>query len=327
MFSSIFASVLLSTSLATPSLQPKKAIFDNVAFGCYNYKQNIDYNDLLNDSSFNQDVEYTWVPDTSVSLTKLFIDKQVYNLSSIDFMYNSDGELFVLEFTGSFNGMQPVSFTSYVYNDPTEELPYIVQGYSDVFFYISAELGFTDKTEQALFNTFFTTDVNEYFTTYTGYYSMNNQIANWQDVFAFGNFTFNDSMYFVVSSVFDGGGIPSSTLYGWRYDYAYGYPYLAFDDYALPLRNSVPSNQFYFTGVKMPKYSYNRLTSYGVFAFVRDTSYDDTEFKDVLFAVMDSPIYMLSRLLNFELFGMNLFLALCGLVTIWILLFLFKKLA
>lgn len=59
---------------------------------------------------------------------------------------------------------------------------------------------------------------------------------------------------------------------------------------------------------------YNLLSSYGVFSFV-DVNQDAT-LRDMFFSFVDVPIYTLSSLLSFELFGLDLFIALGSLLLV-----------
>lgn len=71
--------------------------------------------------------------------------------------------------------------------------------------------------------------------------------------------------------------------------------------------------------------TYNELSQIGVFSYVRDTQYDDTDFHDLLFTIMDTPIYFFSRLFDFQFFGVNLYIALSGLITLAIVVIIIRK--
>lgn len=65
------------------------------------------------------------------------------------------------------------------------------------------------------------------------------------------------------------------------------------------------------------------LLSNGVFSYVDVNG--DYEFSDVLFSIADIPVRIMSQLLDVSIFGVSLFTALCGIITILLVAFVIKK--
>lgn len=165
--------------------------------------------------------------------------------------------------------------------------------YRDVIFSFPEPLILTGF-EALLFETLFTTADNQFVVSYDGYYTMNSTSVSSNFVIV-GNLMYQQRLYLGFFKYGD----------NWRYLY-----YDSENDnygYLLITPNSQGNGQYYFNNVKMPVSSRLALSNVGVFAFVRDTSYDNATFRDMLFSVMDSPLYFLSSLFNWELFGTNLF--------------------
>lgn len=183
-----------------------------------------------------------------------------------------------------------------------------------------------------IFDALFTTYDNVYTRSYTGYYNFRNGLNNIPSYFVtFGYMMFNQSSYSLMFNY--GDGIHTDTKYAIYLSYyqlidleGNGYQGYSIESFALPFNsNSVISSNIYMTGVKMTNTTYNRLSSVGVFGYVRDSSYDNVTFKDFFFSLVDTPVYFASSLLSFELFGVNLFIALTGLLTLCCILLLIKK--
>lgn len=183
-----------------------------------------------------------------------------------------------------------------------------------------------------IFDALFTTTDNVYTHSYTGYYNFRNGLSNIPSYFVtFGYMMFNQSSYTLMFNYGDGIHTDThSAIYLSYYQLidfeGNGYQGYSIESFALPFNsNSVISSNIYMTSVKMTNTTYNRLSSVGVFAYVRDTSYDNVTFKDFFFSLVDTPVYFASSLLSFELFGVNLFIALTGLLTLCCILLLIKK--
>lgn len=178
-----------------------------------------------------------------------------------------------------------------------------------------------------LFNAVFTTQNNEYMTTYKGYYTWVPRSSYSNPFTAFGTELYSGAMlqnlytYHVNAPTYD-------TLVLNRADYdnddLVNYVNYRYTDVVFDTKLENQDTQF-LVDWKLSKKSYDRLSTYGIFAYVRDNTYDDADFQDLLFSIMDSPFYMISRMLNWQLFGVNLFVALTGLLTVAVILVLIRK--
>lgn len=174
-----------------------------------------------------------------------------------------------------------------------------------------------------VFNLIFTKDDNVYTTTYTGYYNFNNgldDLLNY-DFGTFGTITFNNKMYkYMYDKAFEYRGRVYFNGYSVE-DNAYVDTY-----YVFPFNdNEIVSANMMLTGCKMSIHSRQILEQIGTFSYIRDTRYNNTDFGDLLFSIMDSPVYFLQSLLGFELLGVNLFIAFTSLLTLVVILVLIRK--
>lgn len=177
-------------------------------------------------------------------------------------------------------------------------------------------------TEGWFFDNYFTLEGNAYVTTYTGYYSFSQGLTDINSKFAvYGTTMFNNILGTGLTNY-----VYTSDTFGlYTYDTATGYYDLT--TYTLPFNSMYVSGaNVNFVNAKMTNETKTLLESVGIFSYQQDNTYNDATFNDLLFSVVDSPIYMISRILNFELFGVNLFIALTGLLTIVVIVMLVRKL-
>lgn len=334
MIKTLFATALLSFSVGAKSIDHREAATNNrlTINGCYNFKDVIDDLSSIDDGRYeivfenyvnnvSQNLQIVPIHRSSETSTiwycdSIQFDKSDYNVELTFHVYNyaySHG----VDWIYNFNSGDDISdFSSSSY---------------DLIFEVRQSYVLLDEETQ-LFNALFTSEDNIYTISYSGFYSFRNNLSTMNNKFAvFGYSIFNQQTYSFMFNYGDGvhtdtaSGIYMSyySLYDENYSNYEGY---AIESFAFPLnRNYVESSQILFNNVKMSQTSYQRLASYGAFAYVRDTSYDDADWKDLLFSVVDSPIYMISRLLNFEIFGINLYIALAGLLTIVVIVFCVRK--
>lgn len=329
MFKSLIATALLSFSVGVKSIDQREAATTNQSIyvnGSYNFQQsygfdtddfdlndyNIVFDDISDVKSYSNPISY-YESNTA----------HFYYLSSINFNTNTGyRDLMVLTFN-IYDVYSTDSFSVRIYDG---DYVYDVDSdYADMIINFRNTYILTGD-EAKLFNIFFTKEDNELTTTYNGYYSFNNglsSINSWY--FISGAFSFNNRVYNIFTNKGDGVlGSSPVTIVGSYYNVESNSYFM--QQFNLPFdRNYVSSNNVLMSNAKMSKTSYNVLASYGVFAYQHDPGYDDSDWKDLLFSVMDSPIYMISRLLNFELFGINLYIALAGLLTIVIIVFCVRK--
>ena len=325
MIKTLFATALLSFSVGAKSIDHREAVTNNQATyvnGVYNLKNEFQFNT----GDFSQ-TEYT-IQFEDITQQKSFVNPIscyldtgviLYYVASLTFDLSDSHEI-GLEFT-AYNNYEDTSFGFRVGDG--DSLNDIDTDYTDLI--VQFRGAYTLIGDEAdLFNLIFTHEDNIYTTTYNGYYSMSNNANINNIVGIFGAISFNQYVYTYVTNRAD-------DLF---FDYQklnFGYFDVTTDmfqekSYYVPFdKNYVYSNNLLISNGKMTLQTYQRLSTYGVFAYERDTSYDDSDWKDLLFSVMDSPIYMISRLLNFEIFGINLYIALAGLLTIVVIVFCVRK--
>lgn len=326
MFGNLIASLMLATSFGTPSLKniaPKRAVNDTYeasisVYGSYNFKQSpswsypqqyftyryeFEQSDMTGGGPyFHNVVPFTTNDGQSAQMFLRYIDLEYDDgYTAIEFgCYDGQEDLYT--YSTVYNGdLEDVSLRSMIFNVNS---PYYFNGVAGWFF-----------------QNFFTHAENSYVINYSGYYYLNGTTTalttkfsvigatmfNQQGGSNFTNYGFQNSQF----------GILQYDITNNRYDYHL---------YEIPFNKSyVMDSNFNFNGVKMSVETKAYLESVGFFGYVRDTSYDHATFKDLLFGVLDSPIYMMSKLLSFELFGVNLFVALGGLVTLLLILLVARK--
>ena len=337
MFKTLFATLLLSTSIATPTLkadvlQLKKAInVDSQIYGSYNLVDSFDdLFDYFNEHHADDDfpTTFTWtINDSSFqSLVPIcFNDSQFKAYSgylkniSFDFEYGYLGDDTYVRLYGYYDTLMASEFFEF----------YIYEGMSlsDVdcpaMIFSSYDIYFLDDIEMQLFNYIFTHDDNSYTTTYNGYYTFTSNSLTFDRIFVTGNTLFSQSLYFG----FDNWFYPNDNkelLFNY-YNVENGGMSFTYFDYPFVDNQVNTSSNLLISNGKMTKSCYSYMSSVGIFAYVHDNTYDNATFKDLLFSIMDSPLYMITQLLSFELFGVNMFVALTGLLTIIVLLILIRK--
>ena len=336
MIKTLFATALLSFSVGSQSLDHQEATTPTNRItinGSYNFKDVIDDLTRIHDGVYDIVFE-NYVDGVSQNLQIVPIHRSseastIWYCDSIQFDkddYHIDVTFRVYNYAYAHGVVWSYSI------DSLDDISNLSSSDFDLIFEVRQSYVLLDETA-LLFNALFTQEDNVYTTTYNGYYSFRNNISTMNYKFAvFGYYAFNQQTYSFMFNY--GDGVHTDTSSGVYMSYyalfndsgTYYYEGFAIESYSFPLNtSSIKNSQILFNNVKMSKTSYTRLSSYGVFAYVRDTTYDDADWQDLLFSVMDSPIYMINRLLSFEIFGLNLFVALAGLLTICALLVLIKR--
>lgn len=161
-----------------------------------------------------------------------------------------------------------------------------------------------------LFNCFFTNEGNDFVTSYSGWYTFTNTNLSFNYSIN-GFFTVNNNLYNNLEYI---GYNCTANLYGLDTFSQL----LVIDNKVLQVDNSILLNN-----VLIPYYTRDTMTTCGVFAYV----YEPVEytFGDMVFSVMDAPVYMLSQLFSFELFGLQFYVAFMGIVTVVLICFVLKK--
>lgn len=238
-------------------------------------------------------------------------------INKLEFNYISSGDYYqiVFYYYPSGNHIDDISsFTFGLYMD--EEINDVTSNYRDLIFYNRGTFYVTDN-QFKIFNSYFTSQDNIFVTTYNGYYSFDYSVNTFTQFFQIYGIIYGDLYYYSMSNVTtaEGNTQLNATLYSFENQYYYT---------NLIFKNGLPQN-LNFTGVKMTRSTYSYLGQIGVFNYVRDTTHDNDTFKDLLFGVMDSPLYFIHMLLNFELFGTSVYIAFASLLTVLLAILFIRK--
>lgn len=175
-----------------------------------------------------------------------------------------------------------------------------------------------NPTYQKVWNSVFTSADNQYVITYNGYFNFNTNFDSYDEYVAVVGSVVMDNRYYYGLGTTD---FACNCVYFNSEDLRYH-----LNTYTLPFNmTKVASRNIWFNGVKLQRSTFRHMSSVGLFSYVRDTNYDNTDFHDLLFTIVDVPVYFISSFFNFELFGMNLAVAFAGLVTLAVMLFVVKK--
>ena len=162
-------------------------------------------------------------------------------------------------------------------------------------------------------NTFFSKVPNRYWTSYTGWYTFNNVINNNTGVFV-GSIMANNTLYNGLA--WSGGNYVVADLTSVSTNYIYKDLYTNGSWF-------LDSRRVYLSGVLIPLDVYSQMSANGIFDFIPSVErYDLTE---LIFAVVDSPIKMLTDLFNVELLGVQFYVAFMGIVSIVLICFILRK--
>lgn len=331
MIKCLIATALLSFSISAATQKADSiSSFQGYIQGTYNFNDSFNYDEFqsyLVDHEyyyFDETYLFDWIPQPAGQPQYTFavpcsLNNQLYYIHSINLFYESGDDVYVEFVIGDGTLSTPLSYEVIISNNVSlsGEL-----SWTHDFMFVILE-GFNLPNEaNCVWDFFFTHNDNQYLTTYNGYYSFANYSSTNYTFTAFGSVLYKQNIYI---------GLGISPVYNSPYSdirFVYNnvmvgtYEISSFDVYSMPfpIGNNVLCNN-----LKMSLTSKSNLERIGVFAYVRDTSYDNADWQDLLFSVMDSPIYMINRLLSFEIFGLNLFVALAGLLTICALLILIKR--
>lgn len=310
---------------------PRNNAFSNSVFGAYNWRDEFDWQDIYDSMPVNQIFTYEFDASTSNYYVPIWCN--VFNQANSSYSYAYLQKI-ELSYRDDNTYDDDAVFTLYFYDYDGDTYNYTFTLWSGVpstqqELIINFRQSYTfNDIYHHVFDIFFTSDDNTWVTSYNGYYNFANTTTLFNAPFGvYGSIAFNNTITFGMSNTFvtqSNSGYANHNVWFDSYDnttLSYGVTryYYPFD------RNSVVSSNLLFNNVKMSKTSYNYLGLVGIFSYQRDSSYDDTDFHDLLFGVMDSSLFMLSRLLNFDLFGMNLFVAFSGLLTLAVVIVVIRK--
>lgn len=172
-----------------------------------------------------------------------------------------------------------------------------------------------------IFNIFYTGLGNEYNTFYDGYYTF---VNNWSNSFYWNaqiTTICDNQMHDLLGREGDGNGLKAYSTYfeGNNYDTII---------YEGGSNNTggyykIKDRTIYLSGM-LPNWLYDKFDTAGTFGYI-PKPVESYTFSEFFFSVMDAPIYYLWSLFNFELFGMNLFIALTSMITLCIVIIVIRK--
>lgn len=170
-----------------------------------------------------------------------------------------------------------------------------------------------DSDTLALFNTLFSRTFNEHFVTYTGWYSFNtsgfvHQLGLSTIV---GSLSANNTLFMSMSV----SNYASLTVY-------FNSPMNTYD----LIENDVfqsSNTRVYMSNVLITDLDFVKISAIGSFTYI--PSSDGYTLSDLFFDIADTPIYFITSLFSFELFGIQFYIAFMGLVTILAMVFIIKK--
>lgn len=179
----------------------------------------------------------------------------------------------------------------------------------DVEYYLTGD-------DLLLFDLFFSPNGNRYVQYYNGYYHYGNGTWYRNNLTPF-NYKYG-AYYMFQSYLFD------------SYSYSTSNSVVSFyssnsSSYQFNVYNNgtyINSSNINITGL-LPQVVRTNLSTVGSFRFVDDTP--NSTWYEMILSVMDAPIYYLKNLLGFELFGIELFVALASLLTLVLVLVVVKK--
>ena len=334
MIKTLLAACLLSSSIGAKSIPQKRVYTPNLnntqIQGIYNYRDTWDWSGF---NAYCQENGIYSIEDTyhvdHISSGGMPVDRYIAPCS-IDnktyFAYDLDFSYFIFD-------SLTINIKYYYAQDIDSEFGITIESGDSLSDFTQSAREFIiefndtfqlDSQLYLLWDFVFTKDDNAYVTTYNGYFNISGSITRYSADYpftVFGSFIYNNNLYWDIRSN------PNESEY---YDYLdFGLFDVTNSDYmssqGITLPISLTDRNILFSGAKMSLTSRNNLNRIGVFNYIADHTFDDATFEDLLFSIMDSPIYMLSRLLSFELFGLRLYIALIGLLTVCAILVLIRK--
>lgn len=343
MLKEIIATFLLSGSIGAKSLPvtvPVHQVFNETAdfdfsispqvvSGVYNFRDVIDVvglRDALNIGSYREYFQIDrFSPSGGMPIEQhncpISIDNLTYWLEGFSLEFDTDTVYIYFDYYYAQNYHQELAVS---FDTGENELSLSGATAQECIFNIRDGLVLSSNGAKC-FDALFTHYDNAYTTTYNGYIHFLNNTTFSYPFTAFGTEIIDTSMYYDLLVPYQpSGSYVNNTLIVQKSNY-YTYSYIFYEDvsYTLPLASY--SRDWLTSNYKMSLTSKRNLGYIAYYGYVRDTSYDNVTFKDFFFSLVDTPVYFASSLLSFELFGVNLFVALTGLLTLCCILLLIKK--
>lgn len=177
---------------------------------------------------------------------------------------------------------------------------------------------YLDRSTKNRWDMYFTHEGNSYCNVYTGWYTMNNSyIAPIRNFQIFGNFIVNNNLYTSLQYTTDSGGYLEAHLDDFNNDFYSSIYIWRYNQY------QINDKLIYFTEVMIPQTTMINLRANGVFGYAYEPV--NYTFGEMIFNIIDAPIYMLSQLFSFTLFGIEFYIAFIGIVTIILICFIVRK--
>lgn len=328
MFKTLLATLMLSTSFGTPLIKttPYKAQnYQNIS-GSYTFTDSYDY-----------DTFFTHVDDTEYASLEIITQDDMYifgnsiqtsDLYMIFIDYNYEGsQYFQIQLWTNEQTMyahaywelsEATNFTELnIYGNYSNQ---VIENFVVTFL---SERTITGNAKH-LFNLFFTKNGNRYVNYYNGYYHYN--LSNWYNPVT--NFDYQYGAYYMTDSTIynciaqNSPSYLNSVYYYSMYYDTQGNQYVNGGTYYYLRGEYKPVSNIQITGL-LPKMVRDSLNAEGVFQFINDTP--PTTWYEMILSTMDAPLYFLTSLFSFELFGINLMLAFSGLLTLLIIIVVIKK--
>lgn len=314
MFKTLVATTLIVLSTGGYVAQPRNLTNVYTLNGAYCLKDTITFDNDLFDSSFTSNFYnidnydnvrvfgyYEYLPSSR-------IQQGVYmTLENLSIGWDS-GYIDLFISTESPNNPYTSFYGTYhsgyeLSNGYTYEKKMII--YFDNPLYVGADI-FT------LFTSLFTGFGNSYCTYYEGYFTYNVPLALYECNYqVYGSMLSNGNVYNFLqgtnTSVQTSLTTPNANFHNMVID-----------------NNKVVNQPFiYISGTLISNFAYSCMSGSGVFNYV----YEPVQytFGEMIFSIIDAPIYMLSQFFNFELFGIQLYVAFCSILTLIIILCLVRK--
>lgn len=314
MIQEIIATVLFSSAIGTNIIQPKKesnSVYYSLR-GSWCYVDAVldffgDETDFTTDEtivyydyqSYNENI---YAPKIYYASNSYYIDARTIDIV-YNYRFNSSLSIYQLNARIHFGlGEDYIMDNVQLYTDFSD----VSYDLRRIVVYFPHEI-YVTKNAYNVWCSFFTQKGNNFVTMYNGYYTQSNfDIDN--DYSVYGSMFINNNLYNEYS-VFDNSSWGELN-----------------DDYRTYIVNNgmlEGDNRILFNNVLIPIEIYDYMSVNGVFAYTYEPV--NYTFGELIFNIIDAPIYMLSQLFSFTLFGIEFYIAFIGIVTIILICFIVRK--
>lgn len=293
MFKEIFATVLLSTCTASKSLVPKEASI-NQLLGAY----------VLRDD-FNNYYDHQATEEIIINDAFWFYDYEKHAYVNSHYLSILVDDLLGFIIVDD-NAQQTYSYTalnSDTLHDVDASLSRLVL-YFDVPVYLDYNL-------YNLFTSFMVKDGNEFVKPYLGWFTFSNYVNNNVYYNLFGNLSVNNNLVIALDYFESGSNIK-------------GVFYTGSQEIVYEVYNSsgwVGSKLVYISAL-IPDNLEAVMISTGSFQYI--PTVDRASFMDLMFSIADAPVKLLTDIFNFNLLGVNFAMAILSIISLAIMITIFK---